>query len=292
MFGYINPDAPYLFIKDEKLYKALYCGMCKSIGKGCGNCPKSALTYDVAFMSALMHNIAGKDVVVKKKRCFLHIFKRRLMAIPDDLSILLGCMNTALAYYKLLDDKKDGDKKGVFAFIYKRGYKKAIKRHPELAKIISSQMTAQRQIEDKNSAIIEEACEPTAVMLERLSRYCLKDKATEYTSSLMYAVGKWIYLADALDDYDKDVKKRRYNVFYNAFKTQTKAEAVEKNKEEITFIFDGIFAQMRTALNNIKFNFNHDLTDNIILRGIPIKTRAIVYGKCGKGKGKNEQKES
>ncbi len=27
MFGYINPDAPYLFKKDETLYKALYCGM-------------------------------------------------------------------------------------------------------------------------------------------------------------------------------------------------------------------------------------------------------------------------
>ena len=34
MFGYIQPDSPYLFIKDEKLYKALYCGLCKSIGKG------------------------------------------------------------------------------------------------------------------------------------------------------------------------------------------------------------------------------------------------------------------
>ena len=44
MFGYINPDSPYLFKKDEVLYNALYCGMCKSIGKSCGNCSKTALT--------------------------------------------------------------------------------------------------------------------------------------------------------------------------------------------------------------------------------------------------------
>ena len=35
MFGYISPDAPYLFKKDETLYKALYCGLCKGIGAGC-----------------------------------------------------------------------------------------------------------------------------------------------------------------------------------------------------------------------------------------------------------------
>ena len=45
MFGYINPDAPYLFKKDETLYNALYCGLCKGIGKGCGQTARTALTY-------------------------------------------------------------------------------------------------------------------------------------------------------------------------------------------------------------------------------------------------------
>lgn len=62
MFGYISPDRPYLFIKDETLYKALYCGVCKSIGAECGQMARSALTYDMAFMSALLHNIRGDDV--------------------------------------------------------------------------------------------------------------------------------------------------------------------------------------------------------------------------------------
>ncbi|MDE7400684.1 MAG: hypothetical protein K2N17_01385, partial [Clostridia bacterium] len=37
MFGYINPDSPYLFKNDETLYKAIYCCMCKSIGDVCGS---------------------------------------------------------------------------------------------------------------------------------------------------------------------------------------------------------------------------------------------------------------
>lgn len=284
MFGYIQPDAPYLFIKDEKLYHAAYCGMCKSIGKSCGNLPKTALTYDVAFMSCLLHNIANCDIEVVKRRCALHIFKRRPMAKPDNISLLLGCINTVLAYFKLVDDKADGEKKGAFAFIYKRGYKRALKIHPQIEQIISASLQKQRDIEGRNSVIIEEACEPSAEMMSGVAAYALGEYATEHTNALVYDIGKWIYLADALDDYDKDVMKGRYNVLFNSFKNRCKAEAVAQHGEEIDFIFNTLFADMRYHLSNIKFHFNHDLTDNIILRGIPLKTRQLVYGKCGCGK--------
>lgn len=273
-----------MFVKDEKLYRAAYCGMCKSIGKACGNLPKSALTYDVAFMSCLLHNIANRDMVVEKRRCALHLLKRRPMAKPDDISLILGCLNTALAYYKLLDDKFDGDKKGLFSFIYKRGYKRALKAHPHVSELIENYVREQREIEGRGSAIMEEACEPTAKMMAAVSDYALGKHATEHTRALVYDVGKWIYLADALDDYDKDVKKGRYNVFYNAFNESCKKLAVEKGGNEIEFIFNSLFADMRYRLSNVKFYFNHDLTDNIILRGIPLKTRTLVYGKCGCGK--------
>lgn len=273
-----------MFVKDEKLYQALYCGMCKSIKEGSGQMARTALTYDMAFMSALVHNLMNVDVVVKKRRCALHPLKRRYMALPDETSILLGCINTALAYYKLLDDKADGDKKGLFAFLYKRGYKRTLKKHPRAAQIIAAQLKAQSQIEGKGSAIIDEACEPTAAMMRELSDYILGDMADAHTSGLFYDIGKWIYLADALDDYDKDVKKGRYNVLYNAFKRNTKAEAVTANGEEINFLFNSLFADMREHLAGVKFHFNHDLTDNIILLGIPAKTRALVYGRCGQGK--------
>lgn len=50
MFGYVKPDLPYLYLKDDKLYKALYCGVCKSIGKTCGQKARLSLTYDIAFL--------------------------------------------------------------------------------------------------------------------------------------------------------------------------------------------------------------------------------------------------
>ena len=298
MFGYISPDAPYLFKKDETLYKALYCGLCKSIGAGCGQTARTALTYDMAFTSALVHNILGVDVKIEKARCCLHIFRRRPIAKVDDASIAIGCVNTVLAYFKLCDDKNDGDGRGILRHLYRRGYKKTLKRHPRVCEIVSEYTAEQERVEKSGCAVIDAACEPSANMMAALSDYLLKDRATEYTRKLFYALGKWVYLADALDDYDKDVKKGRYNVLYNAYGEKCKCGAVAKGKAEMEFIFDSLFADMRFALANIKFYFNHDLTDNIILRGIPLKTRALFYGKscCGRsGKNsgvENEQKKS
>ena len=276
MFGYIQPDSPYLFKKDETLYKALYCGLCKSIGAGCGQRARTALTYDMAFMSALVHNIKREDVSIKRQRCALHLIKRRPVAQTDDTTVLLGCINTALAYYKLCDDKADGDRKGVFRHLYKKGLKRAAKKHAEAVEIIRTQMQKQAELEKSGCSVIDMACEPTAEMMQKLSVYALGEYSTPETQRLFYDLGKWVYLADAVDDYDKDVKKGSYNVLFNAFGNKCKAEAVSENTEEINFIFDSLFADMRLRLSNIQFKFNHDLTDNIILRGIPIKTRKLL----------------
>lgn len=294
MFGYIHPDVPWLFKKDETLYKALYCGLCKSIGKGCGQCPRTALTYDMSFVSALAHNIRGEDVIIEKRRCVLHWFRRRPIAKTDGLTIKIGYINTILAYYKLCDDKADGEPRGALRHLYKGGFKRARKAFPAAAEIIEEYTQSQALIEKKNCAVMEEAAEPTAVMMAKLSDALLEDFATPHTQRLFYELGKWVYLIDALDDYDKDVKRGGYNVIFNTYHKNTKTEAVSAGREELEFIFNSAFAGMRQSLKDIKFYFNHDLTDNIILRGIPLKSREIVYGKqCAKEKGVvDEQKKS
>ena len=294
MFGYINPDAPYLFKKDEVLYKSLYCGLCKAIGKGCGQMARTALTYDMAFISALVHNILGEDVKIEKKRCAVHWIKKRHVALPDDTSVALGYANTALAYYKLCDDKADGEARGALRHIYKKGFKRARKARPDIVGTIEKYLRMQAETEKSGCAVPDMAAEPTALMLSGLSDLFLKDAATGDTRGLFYAIGKWVYLVDALDDYDEDVKKGRYNVLYNMTGRKTKKEALEVAGEELKFIFDMLFADMRRNLSGISFKFNHDLTDNIILRGIPLKTQTIFYGDCGKkSKGADdEQKKS
>ena len=134
MFGYIKPETPYLYIKDDTLYKALYCGVCKSIGGQCGQVARLALTYDVAFFSALTHNMAGEDVKIEPKRCVAHWIKKRPIAKRDRLTDFAACLNAVLAYYKLLDDVTDEKKRQNKGFVFQKRKKTGGQKIPAYVK--------------------------------------------------------------------------------------------------------------------------------------------------------------
>ena len=281
MFGYLKPDNPYLYMKDDVLYRALYCGVCKSIGKNSGQLGRFTLTYDIAFMSAICHNILGKDITINKEHCVTHIIRKTPVAKPDEISLTLADVNVLLAYYKLLDDAIDEGKGGFKSLAFKGAYKKAKNRMPSLDEYISNQMKLLRSLERENCDSVDRVADSFANVLMEVSKVVLQDKATEYTNGLFYAIGKWIYLIDALDDYDKDIKKGNFNVLYNSFKQPNYKSLIENNANEISFIFNGIFLNIAENFKQIKTYYNTDLVQNIITRGIPATTSKILT----KGKG-------
>lgn len=283
MFGYIQPDLPYMYVKDGVLYKALYCGLCKSIGGTCGQVARAGLSYDMTFLSALLHNIMNKDVKIENRHCILHPIMKRPIASDDEITRAVACLNTALTYYKLSDDIADENKGRFSRAFFKRGFARAKALHPKMSEIIKERMTELEKLESKNCASLDAAADPFGNMIAELSDYCLQEYATEHTRQLCYGIGKWVYLIDALDDYDKDVRKKNYNPFVAAFGCSSRKEMLEKNGEETGFVFGSIFSANAEHLKNIRFYFNHDLTDNIILRGMPAATRRVSCG-CKKVK--------
>lgn len=285
MFGYVRADTPYLFIKDEALYRAMYCGVCKGIAEVCGHSARIGLSYDVTFLSVILHNIAGIDVKIEKSHCLTHCIRSRQMANVDELTRQLGALNTLLVYYKYTDDIQDGDKGRGKRLWFKKGFKRAARKYPEIARIVKNNLSAQEQAEKAKIDSIDRAADATATMLAEFSDYVLKDKANSYTRNLFYAIGKWIYLIDALDDYDKDKKKGAYNPFLLAYQAESREALLKSEKgEEVQYVFHALFFDIRENLSHIKFPFNRDLSDNILLRGLPVMTKKIMNG-CGcKGK--------
>ncbi len=293
MFGYVRADTPYLYIKDEQLYRAMYCGVCKGIAEVCGQTARMGLSYDVTFLSVLLHNIAGVDVKIEKGHCLTHCIRARKMAEVDELTRKLGGLNTVLVYYKYTDDIEDGDRGRGKRLWFKRGFKRAKRAYPEIEKIVREHLAIQEGVERAKTDSVDRAADPTARMLSAFSDYALGEKATEDTRGLFYAIGKWIYLIDALDDYDKDVKKGAYNPFVLAYKAECRASLLQgKFGEEVRFVFDSLFLDIRERLAGISFHFNRDLSDNILLRGLPTVTRRVMQGKgcdgCKHKKSKNK----
>ena len=278
MFGYIRTDTPYLYIKDQMLYKAMYCGVCKGISASCGQCARMGLTYDVTFLSVILHNIAGVDVTIEKQHCLTHVLRSKPMACVDDMTKKLGALNTALVYYKYTDDIKDGDKGRGKRLWFVAGHKRVVRDYPEIERIVRDNLAEQEKTEKSKTDSLDRAADASANMMAEFSDYILKEARTSFTHNLFYAIGKWIYLIDALDDYDKDKKKGAYNPFVLAFGSEDKCELLKRHKEEVEYVFHSLLFDIRENLSKIKFHFNRDLSDNILLRGLPAETKRIMTG--------------
>ena len=234
------------------------------------------LTYDVAFLSVILHNIAGIDVKIEKQHCLTHCIRTKMMANVDELTKKLGALNTALVYYKYTDDIMDGDRGRGKRLWFASGYKKTVKKYPEIERIVRENLSAQQETEKAKTDSLDRAADASANMMAELSDYLLEDKRTPYTHNLFYAVGKWIYLIDALDDYDKDKKKGSYNPFVLAYPCENKADLMKRCRKDVEFVFHSLFFDIRENLSKIKFHFNRDLSDNILLRGLPSETKRVM----------------
>lgn len=277
MFGYVKTDMPYMFVKDTVLYKAMYCGLCKGIGKTCGQRGRLVLNYDLTFLSVFLHNVMEIDVKVEKQRCIAHHIKKRPIAVPDALTERIASLNVILAYYKLCDDVIDSKKGRLKRLLINKAYKKAKASEPELDKIVKNRYDELLKYEKVNGDSIDISADPFGKMMQEVVAVLTLDKFNSDISELSYDLGKWIYLIDALDDFDKDIKKKNYNVFVNSYpEIKTKAELVAQKGQDLTVVFGAVFSDIAEKSKNIKYAFNHDLIDNILLRGLFLQTKTVM----------------
>ena len=119
-------------------------------------------------------------------------------------------------------------------------------------------------------------------MMQEIVEVLLNELATDSVKELSYYLGKWIYLIDALDDFDKDKKKNNFNVFINAHnEINTKKELIEKNGQELIIVFASVVNKISELASKLDYQFNHDLTDNVLFRGIIAQTKRIMENqKC------------
>jgi hypothetical protein len=280
MFGYVKTDLPYMYMKDVTLYKAMYCGLCKGIGCACGTKGRLVLNYDLTFLSVLAHNLMGIDVKIEKQHCVIHHIKKRQVAVPDELTERIGALNVILAYHKLNDDVLDSGKGKTARKFFRSSYKKAKRKEPEFDKIVEKRYADLVAYEKTGGDSVDISADPFGNMMAEVMKVLLGEKCTQNVSELAYELGKWIYLIDALDDFDKDKKKNNFNVFVNANKEiNSKAELIEKNKEQLIFAFGSMLSKIANLASTLEYKFNHDLTDNILLRGLRAETQRILENK-------------
>ena len=280
MFGYVKTDLPNMYMKDNTLYKAMYCGLCKGIGKSCGQKARFLLSYDLTFLSVFLHNILDKDVCVKNQTCIIHPIIKRPIAESDPLTERIGALNVIMAYHKLNDDVIDSGKGKLKRGFFTSSYKKAKKKEPVLDQIVEKWYNQLLQYEKSNIDSVDMSADPFGQMLADIVKHLTGELFDDNLYQLSYSLGKWIYLIDAVDDFDKDKKSKNFNVFVNAYKDcATKEQFITTYAREIVTILSELLCNIENCNRQVKYKFNHDLIDNILNLGIKEQTKIVLENK-------------
>jgi len=104
------------------------------------------------------------------------------------------------------------------------------------------------------------------------------DIPVHYSVKIAYlkAVAEWIYFIDALDDYEKDVKKRRFNPLINKSHT-THIDYINSNFPEICRSIRHFYQEIRNVANKFPQSCVEDeLQKNIICNTIPTMTATVL----------------
>lgn len=281
MFGYVSVDNPNLYVKDVVLYRASYCGLCKSLGSVCGQRARFLLSYDLTFLSILLHNVTDSDVKINNEHCVIHPIKKRPVVKTDELNKRVARANVILAYYKAVDDVTDEHKGRLKKSFVKGAYKKAKKAEPVIDKIVFKYYKGLNEYEKTEGDSVDISADFFGNMMKEIVVE-LSGTDTEELKGLSYSLGKWVYLIDAIDDFDKDKKKGSYNVFVNIYKDyKDRQSLLNEKKEEIEEIFADVLYSVSEYGKNVKYRFNHDLIDNVLQKGLKSRTKLVLEGrKC------------
>ena len=214
MFGYVMPRMEDLTQEERERYHAAYCGVCRALGERFGQRCRVALTYDMTFLAILLSALYEPETTDETHRCLAHPVKKRRM-IRSKYTDYVADMNVLLSYYKALDDWIDDHN------VLKLAFSKIINsRHDdyrEKADAIASLLNELGTREKENETNIDTMAGIFGNIMAVLF-VPQKDQWSKSLERMGFFLGKFIYILDAYDDLENDIKKKKYNPFKSVCK--------------------------------------------------------------------------
>ncbi len=210
MFGYVKINPQALPEDRKKRYRELYCGLCRTIKEEYGLAAHMALSFDMVFLILMINGLFDQEEKRGECRCLPHPVKKHGTCVTDatryaaDMSVLLTCG-------KLDDDKKDDGSllAGAGRAALSAAYEKAYARQKEKADRMTGCLKRLDGAEKKKLGA-DECANLFGELMRTVFDYgegVWRERLADFGAAL----GRYIYIADAFDDFEKDRKKGRPN---------------------------------------------------------------------------------
>lgn len=219
MFGYLRIDRNEIKHKHYLEYRKYYCYVCNSLMNNLGRKWCLLTSYDVTFFLLLFDSIESnrKEITLN---CPLNPFdKNRTIMISDNEERYIAFIVLLYYYLKLKDNALDEHKK---KYIRKQ---QRIENSPKCTALFNSYPEAFSSIisitnqyyekEQENNLSFDDYADLMGNLFGEVFRGYLKISCSEIEENTFKKIGselgKWIYLIDAFDDLEQDVKNQNFN---------------------------------------------------------------------------------
>lgn len=278
MFGYVRPAPDKLTPEEEAQYRALYCGLCHTLGSRYGAVSRLTLNYDFTFLAALLSSTVETD----RKRCIVNpvkphtvIRQNRALALAADVSVLL-------TYWKLRDGITDScglrrEEYRLAALAMERAYRRASCLHPAFDAAIRQELELLSALEAARCSGLDEPADTFAKLLQGIAGELDNPLQQRILSQLLYHLGRWIYLIDALDDLKEDAASGNYNPILLRYSLKD-GELTASAREALVSTLDASIRQMAAAYELWDFGQWSSIIRSTVYQGLYCVGNAILEG--------------
>lgn len=261
MFGYIIINKGDMKFKEFDIYHAYYCGLCRSLKERHGLSGQLTLSYDLTFLVMLLSGLYEPDTVDETTKCIAHPFEKHPVK-KNCFTEYCSDMNVLFSYYKCADDWADEKKVSRLAYgkLLKKSCKEICSRYGEKAKRIDGLMRELSKQEKMRNYDIDYMSGIFGEMMSEIFAY-RKDEWEDELRAIGSYLGKFIYLMDAYEDLEEDLKKERYNPFSIRYQNPD-------FEEEVRTILTMMMAGCSKEFEKLPIIENTEILRNILYSGV------------------------
>ena len=211
MFGYVGINPQALSGEEQARFRALYCGLCHVLYAEYGTAGRLTLSNDMTFLSLLLCALYEPAETRYDERCVLHPAKKHAAVVHAGASYA-AAMNILLAYHKCLDDVADeGSLQGrAGKAALEKAYRRVEAQYPAQCAAVGQSLARCAALERERQPDLDALARCSGEMLGAC--FAWKDDVfAPHLREMGAALGRFIYLMDAYEDYDADVKRGRFN---------------------------------------------------------------------------------
>jgi len=260
VFGLVTANYPELTKEQKSRYGSIYCGICRQIRQRSSQLSRLGLSYDMAFLALLLMSLYEPEEETGHRACLLHPIKPRSW-VDNEYIRYAADMNVALAYHKAADDWQD-DKSctaRLRSAIFSESYPRIRQQYPRQCEAIEDCIARLAVLEEENCENPDEVANCFGELMATLLVY-REDIWTPNLARMGMALGRFIYLADAVLDYRRDQRKKKYNPFL----AQGMGEDWESWRQYLVLAM----ARCTEAFERLPLVQDKPLLDNILYSGV------------------------